>query len=376
MTAAAPDHRPETRLARLTRWVPTPRRAWRWAKRYPKAAAFVAAVLLALGGLVWPHARAAWVGHRLRYAGHGVTFGHYLPETARRWAPLPTDSFLWKTPVGVSYRGGLHGQESVSAWLDRVDSLLHVSFVGFDTAYLTAEDGRRAAAMHSDPVVILEDSHLDPGVLASFARLPNTTKLSVTGTALEPGELAPLAGAVRLEGVNVRSCWGVRGQFVPLGGHAALQWVLAGGTSFGDADLAALAGCPALVRLNADRTDVTDAGLAAMNGAPGPYGLRLGNCRVTDAGLAAFGPHPRLTGLFLANTGVTDAGLVSLVRDCPNLSALDLAGTAVTGAGLSTLAGLPRLEYLDLTDAAVTAAAAGRFVAAAAADGRTVTVER
>ena len=352
MTAAEADDRPQTRLARLTRWVPTPRRAWRLAKRRPGAAAFVAAVLLAPGGLVWPHARAAWVGHRLRYAGHGVTFGHYLPETARRWAPLPTDSFLWKTPVGVSYRGGLHGQEPVSAWLDRVDSLPHVGFVGFDTAHLTAAHGRRAAVLHDDPTVDLSRCHFEPGSLRAFAELPRVRTFFLDGSNVPPGELAPLSGAAALTGLGVRDCGGVRGELAPLAGHGRLEWVLAEGSDFGDADFAAVGRCPALDRLYLDRTEVG------------------------DVGLAAFGPHAGLRWLHLGGTRVTDAGLVHLAARCPNLEGLTLSGAAVTDAGLPHLAGLPKLSFVDLTNTAVTAAGADRVVAAAAADGRTVTVER
>ena len=373
MTVATVHDRPVTRFARLTRWVPTPRRIWRLARRRPRGAAVAVLVSLALGGLTFPHARAAWVGHRLRYDGHGVTFGHSINETARRWAPLPTDSALWKTPVGVTYRGGLHGQESVAEWLDRVDALPHVSHVGFSRAFLTAEDARRAAARHTDPHLLLEDCGLNPGALAAFARLPNTTTASLGGTNLEPGELAPLARATKLEIIYVRYSRGVRGQFVPLARHPTLQWVIADGTSFGDADLAALTTCPVIFVLHANRTDVTDAGLAAMRGTPGPVKLLLGNTRIADAGLAAFGSHPRLSRLDLSNTAVTDAGALSLVENCPNLTSLDLSGTAVTDAGAAALAGLSKLDYLEISDTAVTDAARDRLRAAAAADGRDLT---
>ena len=373
MTVATVHDRPVTRFARLTRWVPTPRRVWRVARRRPRAAAFAVLVLLALGGLIFPHARAAWVGHRLRAGGHEVKFGHYINETARRWAPLPTDSALWKTPVAVYFNGG-GDRRPVAAWLDDLDALPQVRQIGFRNARLTVVDARRAAARHRGSYLQLNRCVFEPGALQPFARQSGLTIVSLDGSTLPPGELAFLAGGSTLEGIGVVNAVGVRGQLVPLGGHPTLQWVIADGSSFGDDDLAALATCPALVRLNANRTDVTDAGLAAMRGAPGPFALLLGNARITDAGLAAFGSHPRLGRFDLQNTAVTDAGALSLVENCPNLTSLDLSGTAVTDAALETLAGLSKLDYLTISDTAVTDAARDRLRAAAAADGRKLTI--
>ena len=350
MTAA--DDRPQTRLARLTRWVPTPRRAWRAARRRPLVAGLLTAAGLGLYLLIYPHARAAAVGHRLRYDGHGVTFGHYLDEDLRAWAPLPADSFLWTTPVGVAYRGGEWSRGSVSGWLDRVETLPHVTCVEFDGAELSAEQARRAAAMHEDPVVDLSRLWLEPGALRAFARLPNVGTFFLDDANVPPGELAPLAGAARLTGVAVPNCYGVRGELVPLAGHATLEWVLAEGSDFGDADFIAVGECPSLDRLYLDRTDVG------------------------DAGLAAFGPHPGLRWLHLGSARVTDAGLLRLAERCPNLEALTLSGTAVTDAGLPALARLPKLTSLALSDTAVTAAAVEALIRPAAADGRELFVTR
>ena len=347
----AADLRPQTRLARLTRWVPTPGRAWRLAKRHPWAAAFAGVVLLALAAVAGPHLRAAAVGHSLRYRGHGVTFGHYLPETARRWAPLPTDSALWKTPVAVGYRGEW-SSGSAGWWLGRVETLPHVASVEFDGATLTAAHARRAAALHDDPTVGLSRCHFEPGALRAFAGSPRVRTFFLEASDVPPGELAPLAGAAGLTGLAVRNCRGVRGELVPLAGHGRLGWVLAEGSDFGDADFAAVGRCPTLDRLYLDRTEVG------------------------DAGLAAFGPRPGLRWLHLGGTRVTDAGLADLAARCPNLEALTLSGTAVTDAGLPHLAGLPKLSFVDLAGTAVTAAGADALIEAAAADGRELDITR
>ena len=374
----ADDLRPQTRLARLTRWVPTPGRTWRAAKRRPGAALFTAAVAAGLFLPCWPHLRAAGVGHLLRYEGHRVTFDHYLDERLRTWAPLPTDSFLWKTPVEVDFVGaGEVWQPPAHIPARRLGALPHVRRVSYSVMTVDAAAARRLAAVHRDDWLTLWECDLLPGSVAPLAAAPGVSILGFNNCDLPPGELGAFAGRPSLKHLWLNGATGVRGELVPLKGHPALMRVHAEGTDFGDDDLAALAACPALRTLNLNRTDVTDAGLAALAGrAPLLWRLDLANARVGDAGVAALGDRPALTDLDLSNTALTDAALPGLARSCPNLTTCDLSGTAVTDAGLEALRGLGKLRALGVRDTAVTAAAAGTFAEDSAADGRAVEVRR
>ena len=329
------------RLARrVWAWAPTPRRAGRWATRHPGAAVLCAVTAAGLAWAAFPHARAQWVGHRMRYAGHGVTFGHHLPETARAWAPLPRDAGVWTTPAGVWYGGSLRKRTTdFGDWVDDVTALPHVRSVGFDHAHgVTADRARRLAGLHAEPVVVLARSSFEPGGLRPLVSLPHLTSVQLVGCHLPGGELRAVAGAAGLDFLRVEGCTGVRGDLATLAGRPTLRFVFAQGSDLTDDSLAGLAGCPGLARLQLGGTRVTDAGLSALgSGSAKVAGLDLAGTRVTDAGLAALGPQPRLASLILADTAVTDAGVLRMLENAPSLDSLDLTGTAATAAALEPL---------------------------------------
>ena len=384
----ADDHRPLTRLSRLTRWVPTPKGVWRWAKARPRATAFLLGVVALLGWAASDHLVAAWTGHRLRYQGHGVTFGHTIDENLRSWAPLPADSSFYLTPVGVNYVRRNHRAGTVDEFLNAVDRMPGVQHVGFDAALrLTPAQTHRAAARHTDSLLICVDSSFEPGALTPLTSLSQITSAQLPECWLPNGELSPLAGAKKLELLYLENTHGVAGSLAPLAGHPTLKYVMADGSDFNDADLAALARCPRIVGPRLANTNVTDAGLAALNGtAQEWYSLRIADTAVTDAGLEAFGPHPKYLHCDLSGTLVGDAGVAALVRHCPNLEdlflnrtrvtddgltalrplaeqlkSLQLADAAVTGKGLAALGPCPNLDWLDLSGTAITDADLAAF---------------
>jgi hypothetical protein len=82
--------------------------------------------------------------------------------------------------------------------------------------------------------------------------------------------------------------------------------------------------------------------------------LNLWRVPITDAGVASLAGLIKLEWLNLDNTQFfSDAGLVHL-KDLKQLSFLHLGSTAVTDAGMSQLAGLTSLEDLKVTRTAVT----------------------
>ena len=359
----APDDRPLTRFRRLTRWVPTPRRTWRAAKRYPRTAAVLLAAAAGLGVSVFPHARAAWVGVRLDAAGHSVTYGHYLNETLRTYAPLPADSPLWMTPVDVFYEGEGRPPGAFGVFLDDLDALPHAKADAIHYATISAADARRlvdrCAARPAADSLILWDCTFAPGAARPLVSLPHVSTLHLGGSRLPPGELRAVAAAPNLSFLSVRDCDGVAGELAADGAPPKLGVLRAGGSDLTDADFAAVVASPRVTIILASRTALTDAALAAAF--PNLNRLDLAGTAVTDAGFAALAPHPGLYKLSLADTAVGDRTVAALAAACPNMSELDLAGTAVTDASFDDLAGLRDLTILNLRGTAVTAAAAARL---------------
>ena len=355
---------PLTRLARSSGWSPTPRRVGRAVRRNPWAAGFVAAAVLGVGWAAFPHARAAYAGHRLRYGGHVVTFAPRVPRRLRELAPLPAGSAWWTTPVAVTLRGDRTTLQMHAATplLRRLETTPHVRDVSLVSLQVDGEAARLLAGRHAEPVLILHECDVRGGGLRPLAAAPGLRQLELTLCRLPAGELGAFAAVPTLRDIYLDGSVGVRGEAAALGGHPRLRLLAARGTGFGDEDLAALARCPALRGLLLDRTEVTDDGLAALRDAvPSLAALHARGTRISDAGLEAFGPHPAVRWLDLSGTAVTDAGLRSVVDSCPNLISLSLARTAVGDAGLDALAELDRLETLDLSGTAATDAILDRW---------------
>jgi len=84
------------------------------------------------------------------------------------------------------------------------------------------------------------------------------------------------------------------------------------------------------------------------------YGFLGPDTKVSDAGLVHLAGMTRLESVNLSNTNVSDAGLAHLGR-MPSLAGLNVTGTKVTDAGLVHLKPLPKLTKLNVSGTAVTA---------------------
>jgi hypothetical protein len=130
---------------------------------------------------------------------------------------------------------------------------------------------------------------------------------------------------------------------------------------FKDDDMAHLAKLHRLEVLElANCYQLTDAGLKVLAGLRDLRELRLGQVvyqgydpKVGDAGLVHLAGLTRLEILELQGTGLTDRGLANL-SGLTRLQDLSLGDTRITDAGLKHLKGLSQLQELDLRDTAVT----------------------
>lgn len=119
--------------------------------------------------------------------------------------------------------------------------------------------------------------------------------------------------------------------------------------------LAALAGVPLgeLDRQYREFLDVTDADLAVLEFTPETKNLSLGRTSVTDTGLQHVAGLKRLEWLDVAYTAAGDAGL-ACIQSAAHLNHLIAEHTRITDAALETIAGCRELEILDLTGTQIT----------------------
>jgi Leucine rich repeat/Leucine Rich repeat len=122
---------------------------------------------------------------------------------------------------------------------------------------------------------------------------------------------------------------------------------------FADDDLAPLAGLATLRGLDLGETHVTDEGLRHLAGLTALERLSLrDNVAISAAGLAHLKRLTRLRELNLSDTNTRADGLERL-KGLVNLRVLDLTHTAIDDKGLVHLHGLVNLESLRLDDTAV-----------------------
>lgn len=153
------------------------------------------------------------------------------------------------------------------------------------------------------------------------------TQLMVEGTQITPEALSrmPAAGRIRTLGFGYTD-------------------------NLTDETVAALAAFTAVDRLEIVATPrLTDAGLARLASLPSLRRLTLSaNQQVTGTGLSGWPASSKLDALICHRTTFNDAGCAAVARTVPGLRSLVVNHTKVTGVGLSHLAGLSRLENLEI----------------------------
>ncbi|HJZ60227.1 MAG TPA: hypothetical protein VKE74_35115 [Gemmataceae bacterium] len=122
-----------------------------------------------------------------------------------------------------------------------------------------------------------------------------------------------------------------------------------------DATLLALKKHPDIGAIQAlDGTRCTEKGFAALNDLPHLRRLVLNRSGVSDKELAVIVGCKELRELVIPASGVTDAGLASLAK-LPRLEALDVSeNPRITDKGMAQIAMLERLEHLYLGKTSIT----------------------
>ncbi|MGD0296986.1 MAG: hypothetical protein ABSE86_07700 [Bryobacteraceae bacterium] len=198
--------------------------------------------------------------------------------------------------------------------------------------------------------------------LAELARLPNLAQLDLSLTRISDHGLEQLKDAPAITDLNLYS-----DELITDAGLSALKgWkhlkrLSVRGTKITDTTLQHLSGVTSLESLDAGYAQITDVGLELLTPLTNLKELAIGGNKLTDAGLQSLRQLPGLVYLDLSGAERTDSGLWSVSLTEPGLDAiatlgnlrhLRLNGTLVSARGLQRLAGLTKIEWLDLESCA------------------------
>jgi Leucine-rich repeat (LRR) protein len=206
--------------------------------------------------------------------------------------------------------------------------------------------------------VDLRASWITDSDLAELARLPNLTHLDLSLTRISDHGLEQLKDATASTELNLYS-----DELVTDAGLSALKgWkhlkrLSVRGTKITDTTLQHLSGITSLESLDAGYAQITDVGLELLTPLTNLKELAIGGNKLTDAGLESLRQLPGLIYLDLSGAERTDSGLWSVsltepglevIATLQNLRHLRLNGTLVSARGLEKVAGLSKIEWLDL----------------------------
>jgi internalin A len=206
--------------------------------------------------------------------------------------------------------------------------------------------------------VDLRASWITDSDMLELARLPNLAQLDLSLTRISDHGLQQLKNAPAITDLNLYS-----DELITDAGLSALKgWrhlkrLSVRGTKITDTTLQHLSSVTSLESLDAGYAQITDVGLELLTPLPNLKELVIGGNKITDAGLQSLRQLPGLIYLDLSGAERTDSGLWSVSLTEPGLDAiatlrnlrhLRLNETLVSSRGIERLAGLTKIEWLDV----------------------------
>jgi Leucine-rich repeat (LRR) protein len=206
--------------------------------------------------------------------------------------------------------------------------------------------------------VDLRASWITDSDMPELARLPNLARLDLSLTRITDHGLQQLKDAPAITDLNLYS-----DELITDAGLSAVKgWkhlkrLSVRGTKITDTTLQHLSGVTSLESLDAGYAQITDVGLDLLTTLTNLKELAIGGNKLTDLGLQPLRQLPGLIYLDLSGAQRTDSGLWSVslaepgleaIATLKNLRHLRLNGTLVSARGMEKLAGLTKLEWLDL----------------------------
>lgn len=236
-------------------------------------------------------------------------------------------------------------------------------------------------------IVTVEGDNVDDEFLESVGKLHGVEKVDIVGHAapdLTPASMAQLCTLPRLKSLNVPGIAIPRGFVAGLEGKTGLRHLWLPQAAVTDDEMAIIGGFTDLEFLQLDGSNVTDRGFAQVANLKKQTILDIPGVRITDLspvadlvqldllvlapgraiparalpspdGPSSLGPLRRLTKLtqlILGPTRIEDEDL-AVVAGLPKLNNLQIGARAITEAGLARLAESRSLTCLGLTDTSI-----------------------
>jgi internalin A len=165
----------------------------------------------------------------------------------------------------------------------------------------------------------------------------------------EAGGVVTRDGTGQIVGVDLRATWITDSDLPELARFANLQHLDLSLTRISDHGLEQLKDAPAITDLNLYSDElITDAGLSALKGWKHLKRLSVRGTKITDTTLQHLSGVTSLESLDAGYAQITDVGL-DLLTPLTNLKELAIGGNKLTDTGLQSLRQLPGLVYLDLS---------------------------
>jgi Leucine-rich repeat (LRR) protein len=220
-----------------------------------------------------------------------------------------------------------------AAW-SQMGGRLEGSRLDLRTSWVTDADLPAVAALPGVKVLDLSMTRISDRGLAALKPMKGVEDLNLYYAELITDEgMAAVKGWTRLRRVNLRGTKVTDTTLEHLSGLPAIEFLDAGYAQVTDVGIEHLAQLSALKQLTLGGNKLTDMGLQALRQTPGIQSLDLGGQQRTDSGLW--------------QVSVTDRGM-DAIATLSDLRHLRLHSLTVTARHLRQLAGLKKLETLDL----------------------------
>jgi len=188
--------------------------------------------------------------------------------------------------------------------------------------------------------------------LSRLGKLKQLSTLYLLGAQFPEKGIENLSGLENLRVLDLSGVYLSEKALARLGGLEKLEVLSLGGSGIADAGLKHLEGLKNLKRLDLTASSITDKGMKIIAGFHDLRTLSLGSYNVTAEGLAQLSGLTRLKSLTLEGETITDEGLQRLAG-LEALEVLHLNRTLVSDAGLESVGKLKNLRALFINDETV-----------------------
>jgi Leucine-rich repeat (LRR) protein len=260
-------------------------------------------------------------------------------------------------PLGKleTLRGLVVEAKTVDKGLKAVSGIKRLGFLDLSYAGISDEGLSRLGKLKQLSTLYLRSAQFPERGIEVLSGLENLRVLDLSGVYLTEKAMARIGGLEKLEVLSLDGSGTADAGLKHLEGLRNLRRLDLAASSITDKGMKIMTGFKGLQMLTLGSYNVTAEGLAQLSGMTGLRSLTLEGETVTDEGLRHLAGLEALEVLHLNRTLVSDAGL-AFIGKLKNLRALFINDETVfsgekkriSDAGLAHLAGLDKLEILDL----------------------------